>query len=80
SPSKTGGSLSRFGSDEDDQGESSDQQRLQKKKFRRKQLDSNVNKDENKIHARTSRPIERRDEESSSTILKKHNVKDAHYV
>ncbi|CAF3309223.1 unnamed protein product [Rotaria socialis] len=80
SPSKTGGSLSRFGSDEDDQGESSDQQRLQKKKFRRKQLDSNVNKDENKIHTRNSRPIERRDEESSPTILKKHNVKDAHYV
>ena len=56
------------------------QQRLQRKKFRKKQLESNLNKEENKINTRISRPIERRDEESSSTIVTKHDVKDAHYV
>ncbi len=80
SPSKTGGSLSQNGSDEDDQIDSSEQQRLQRKKFRKKQLETNQIKEENKINTRISRPIERRDEESSSTIVTKHNVKDAHYV
>ncbi|CAF3568145.1 unnamed protein product [Rotaria sordida] len=81
SPSKTGGSLSQNESDEDEQTESSDQQRLQKKKFRKKPLESNFIKDEyTKINTRISRPIERRDEESSSTTITKHNVKDAHYV
>ncbi|CAF0789073.1 unnamed protein product [Rotaria sp. Silwood1] len=79
SPSKTGGSLSQYGSDEDEQPELSDQERLQKKKFRKKPLESNLIKDEStKINTRMSRPVERRDEESS--ITKKHNVKDAHYV
>jgi hypothetical protein len=80
SPSKTGGSLSQNGSDEDDQNESSDQQRLQRKKVRKKQLESNFIKEENKINTRISRPIERRDDSSSSTIVTKHNVKDAHHV
>jgi hypothetical protein len=80
SPSKTGGSLSQNGSDDDDQNESSEQQRLQRKKFRKKQLESNLIQEENKINTRISRPIERRDEESSSTIVTKHNVKDAHHV
>ena len=77
SPSKTGGSLSQNGSDEDDQNESSDQQRLQRKKFRKKPIETNL------INTRISRPVERRDEESSSssaTIVTKHNVKDAHHV
>ncbi|CAF2401092.1 unnamed protein product [Rotaria sp. Silwood2] len=81
SPSKTGGSLSQNGSDEDEQAESSDQQRLQKKKFRKKPLESNLIKDEyTKTYTRISRPVERRDEESSSSTTTKHNVKDAHYV
>ncbi len=80
SPSKTGGSLSQNGSDEDDQNESSEQQRLQRKKFRKKQIESNLLKDESKVNTRISRPIERRDEESSSTMVTKHNVKDAHHV
>jgi hypothetical protein len=80
SPSKTGGSLSQNGSDEDDQNDSSEQQRLQRKKFRKKQLESNLIKEENKINTRISRPVERRDEELSSTIITKHNVKDAHDV
>jgi hypothetical protein len=71
SPSKTGGSLSQNGSDEDNQIDSSDEQRLQRKKLRKKQLESNT---------RISRPIERRDDESSSTLVTKHNVKDAHHV
>jgi hypothetical protein len=79
SPSKTGGSLSQNGSDEDDQNESSEQQRLQRKKFRKKPIETNLLKDENKINTR----ISRRDEESSSSsssIVTKHNVKDAHHV
>ena len=78
SPSKTGGSLSQNGSDEDDQNESTDQQRLQRKKFRKKTIETNLVKDENKINTR----ISRRDEESSTTatIVTKHNVKDAHHV
>jgi hypothetical protein len=80
SPSKTGGSLSQNGSDEDDQIESSEQQRLQRKKFRKKQLETNQIKEENKINSRISRPMERRDEEVSSTTVAKHNVKDAHHV
>lgn len=76
SPSKTGGSLSQNESDEDDQNESSEQQRLQRKKFRKKQLESNLIKEENKINTR----ISRRDEESLSTIVTKHKVKDAHHV
>jgi hypothetical protein len=84
SPSKTGGSLSQIGSDEDDQSESSNQERLQRKKYRKKQIESNLNKDENKINTRISRPTERRDEEtllsSSSSTTTKHDVKDAHNV
>ncbi len=84
SPSKTGGSLSQIGSDEDDQSESSNQERLQRKKYRKKQIESNLNKDENKINTRLSRPTERRDEEtllsSSSSTTTKHDVKDAHNV
>jgi hypothetical protein len=80
SPSKTGGSLSQNGSDEDDQIESSEQQRLQRKKFRKKQLETYQIKEENKINSRISRPMERRDEEVSSTTVTKHNVKDAHHV
>ena len=80
SPSKTGGSLSQNGSDEDDQNDSSEQQRLQRKKFRKKSVESNPLKDENKVNTRISRPVERRDEESSSTIVTKHHVKDAHHV
>jgi hypothetical protein len=80
SPSKTGGSLSRNGSDEDDQNESSEQEEIQRKKIRKKQFEANLLTEENKINTRISRPIERRDEESSSTIVTKHNVKDAHYV
>jgi hypothetical protein len=79
SPSKTG-SLSQAGSDDDDQLDSSEQQRLQRKKFRKKQLETNLIKEENKTTTRISRPIERRDDESSSTIVTKHDVKDAHHV
>ena len=78
SPSKTGGSLSQIGSDEDDQSESINQQRLQRKKYRKKQIESNLNKEENKVNIRISRPIERRDEEASTTS--KHAAKDAHHV
>jgi hypothetical protein len=74
SPSKTGGSLSQIGSDEDDQSESSNQQPLQRKKNRK----SILNKEDNKINKRISRSTERRDEETSSTI--KHDAKDAHHL
>jgi hypothetical protein len=85
SPSRTGGSLSQIGSDEDDESELSNQQRLQRKKYRKKQLESNLNKDDNKINARIPRPAERCDEETSSlttttTTTTKHDVKDAHHV
>lgn len=76
SPSKTGGSLSHNGSDEDDPNEFSEQQRLQRKKLRKKATDSNLLQDENKINAR----ISRRDEGSSSITITKHHVKDAHHV
>lgn len=76
SPSKTGGSLSHNGSDEDDPNEFSEQQRLQRKKLRKKATDSNLLQDENKINAR----ISRRDDDSSSTTITKHHVKDAHHV
>ncbi|UJR30500.1 hypothetical protein I4U23_018032 [Adineta vaga] len=83
-PSNAGGSLSQIGSDEDDQSESSNQQRLQKKKYRKKLLESNLNKEEPKINIRVSRPTERRDDESllSSSIgtTNKHDAKDAHRV
>ncbi|CAF0978620.1 unnamed protein product [Adineta steineri] len=86
SPSKTGGSLSQIGSDEDDQSELANQQRLQRKKYRKKQMESNLNKEENKIttHA-IPRPNERQDEEISSiptttTTTNKHNAKDAYHV
>ena len=82
SPSKTGGSLSQIGSDEDDQSELSNQQRLQRKKYRKKQIESNLNKEENKTDTQISRPTERHDEETSSSTITtvKHDVKDAHYV
>lgn len=77
SPSKTGGNLSQNESDEDNQTEISDQQRLQsKKKFRKKQIETNLLKEENKMNTR----ISRRNDESSSTIVTKHKVKDAHHV
>ncbi|CAF0833871.1 unnamed protein product [Adineta ricciae] len=86
-PSKTGGSLSQIGSDEDDQSDSSNQQRLQRKKYRKKTMETTSNKEELKTNIRTSRPTERRDEESSSiaaaatmTSPNKHNAKDAHRV
>lgn len=74
SPSKTGGSLSQIGSDEDDQCEFSDQQRLQRKKYRKKE--------ETKINTQISRPTGNLDEEtaSSSSTTTKHDVKDAHHV
>lgn len=76
SPSKTGGSLSHIGSDEDDPTECSNHQQFQRKKLRKKTIDSNLLPDENKINAR----ISRRDEDSSSTTITKHHVKDAHHV
>jgi hypothetical protein len=80
-PSKTGGSLSPIGSDEDDQSESSNQQRLQRKKYRKKQIESTLNKEETKTNTQISHPIERRDEETSSkSTTVKHDAKDAHYV
>jgi hypothetical protein len=82
SPSKTGGSLSQIGSDEDDQSESSNQQRLQRKKYRKKPVESNVNEEENKVNIRTSRPTDQRNEETSSSITttNKHDAKDAHHL
>jgi hypothetical protein len=82
SPSKTGGSLSQIGSDEDDQSESSNQQRLQRKKYRKKPVESNVNEEENKLNIRTSRPTDQRNEETSSSITttSKHDAKDAHHL
>jgi hypothetical protein len=81
-PSKTSGSLSHIGSDEDDPTDSSNQQRLQRKKYRKKSLESNLNKEENKITTRISRPTGRGDEETSSltTTTTKHDAKDAHNV
>lgn len=80
SPSKTGGSLSQIGSDEDDPTGSSDQNRLHKKKLRRKPLESSFSKDETKVSTRISRPMERRDEDISGGKHLKHNAKDAHYL
>ena len=65
SPSKTGGSLSQNESDEDDQIDSTDQQRLQRKKFRKKQLESNLIKDENKSNTRISRQL--------NVVMKNHH-------
>ena len=85
SPSKTGDdSVSQAASDEDEQVESSNQQRLQKKKFRKKPLESPVTKDDSRVSTRASRPTERRDEEAKAipvtTATTKHDVKDAHHV
>jgi hypothetical protein len=85
SPSKTGGdSVSQAASDEDDQVESSNQQRLQRKKFRKKPLESPSPKDDSRVTTRVSRPTERRDEEAKAspvtTASTKHDVKDAHHV
>lgn len=77
SPSKTGGSASRNGSDDDDRNDSpSEQQTLQRKKLRKKLLESHLSKEENKSSTR----ISRRDEDSSSASVTKHDVKDAHHV
>ncbi len=78
--SKTDSNLPQNGCDEDDQNQSSEQQRLQRKKIRKKQLETNQIKEENKINTRISRPVERREEESSSTVVPKHNVNEAHAV
>jgi hypothetical protein len=81
SPSKTGGSLSQADSDNDDDDDQIDltnQQRLQRKKYRKKQAELNLNNEESKPNTRLSRPIERRDEETVTTT--KHDVKDAHHV
>ena len=75
--SKTGGSLSQNGSDEDGRNQSSEQQLLQRKKLRKKTIESNLIQDENKTNARLSR---RDDDESSSTAVTKRHVKDAHHV
>ncbi len=79
-PSKTSGSLSHIGSDEDDQADSSNQQRLQRKKYRKKPIESNLNKEENKIKTKISSPTEKGDEETATTITTKHDAKDAHRV
>lgn len=78
SPSKTGGSLSQNGSDDDDRNDSSsEQQTLQRKKqLRKKPVDTNPSKEDLKVNTR----ISRRDDESSSATIAKHNVKDAHHV
>ncbi|CAF0823512.1 unnamed protein product [Rotaria sordida] len=81
SPSKTGDSLSQIGSDEDDQLESSTQQRLQRKKCRKKPIELNLNKEDNKLNTQLSHSIEQHNEETSTTTTtSKHDVKDAHQI
>ncbi|CAF4534546.1 unnamed protein product [Rotaria sp. Silwood1] len=86
SPSKTGDSLSQIASDEDDQSESSiqQQQHLQRKKYRKKQIDLNFHNEDNKLNTQSSHSIERHNEEtlssSSTTATSKHDVKDAHQI
>ena len=80
SPSKTGGSLSHNGSDEDDQIESSDQQQLRRKKLHKRQFEPNFSNEGIKINTQISRSKERHNEELSPTIGTKHNAKDAHDV
>lgn len=84
-PSKTSGSLSQVGSDEDDPQGPSNQQQSQRKKYRKKPIEISLDKKDNEPNPRVSRPTERHSEERSSTLATpetttKHDAKDAHHV
>jgi len=69
-PSKTSGSLSHIGSDEDELSESSDQQRLQRKKYRKKPLETNLHQEETPSPTTTA----------TAATTTKHEPKDAHFL
>ncbi|CAM4797539.1 unnamed protein product [Rotaria magnacalcarata] len=83
-PSKVDDNLSLVGSDEDDQSESFDQLHLQRKKYHKKQVDLNLNKEDNKLHTRISTSNEQQHQDTPSSIeaTKKndHGVKDTHRI
>ena len=84
-PSKTSGSLSHVGSDEDDPQDPSNQQYSQRKKYRKKPIETSLDKNDNENSPRVSRPTERHSEEKLSTVAAaetatKHDAKDAHHV
>ena len=84
-PSKTSGSLSHVGSDEDDACDPSNQQRFQRKKYRKKPIETILDKEDDEINPRASRSTERHSEEklsttATTTAATKHDAKDAHHV
>lgn len=83
-PSKTSGSLSQVGSDEDDPQDPSNQQYSQRKKYRKKPIETSLDKKDNENNPRASRPTERHSEEKLFTVAAaattKHDAKDAHHV
>jgi hypothetical protein len=79
-PSKTG-NTHRLGSDDDERNDPSEQQKLlQRKKHRKKPIESNLVKEENRCNTRISRPQERHDNDLLSLSNNKHYVKDTHHL
>ena len=80
---KTGNNLSQAASGDDERSQSSDQQRLQRKKYRKKQTESNLHKEEKILNTQTSHITERSNEKASAavtTTVNKHDIQDTHYI
>ena len=85
--SKKDDTESQIASDEDEAIDASNQQRSQRKKYRKKLPEPNSTREEAKVSTRVSRPTERREEETATPTAgaappnsTKHDVKDAHHV